>query len=197
MCSSDLRPPASLCLAANGGLCRPSAEGKFERLFAVRQTTSAICQRPLFFAVRPADSSTGIPGLSPLAYSKSAPASTNPSVCSAVSQPPSSPSRGRQGCAPPLEVPFYVKAGGSLRRPALLLTRTQDGACLNLPLASSGCTPAPAVDDANISRAQGARLPRAGLFRQGKIEGGHGPLTIPAPPPFTSSPPAPPGGKRR
>ncbi|MCI9551826.1 MAG: AMP-binding protein [Oscillospiraceae bacterium] len=64
-----------------------------------------------------------------------------------LADPRQTPEQVLNSCAPPLEVPFYVKAGGSLRRPALLLTRTQDGACLNLPLASSGCTPAPAVDD--------------------------------------------------
>ena len=49
------------------------------------------------FTVRPAGSVTSVPGLSPPAYSRPAPASTNRSVCSAVSHPLSSPSRGRQG----------------------------------------------------------------------------------------------------
>ena len=50
-----------------------------------------------------------------------------------LADPRQTPEQVLNSCAPPLEVPFYVKAGGSLRRPALLLTRTQDGACLNLP----------------------------------------------------------------
>lgn len=64
-----------------------------------------------------------------------------------LADPREAPEQTLGSCTPPLSVPFLVKAGGSLRRPALLLTRTEDHTCLNLPLASSGGTPAPAADD--------------------------------------------------
>lgn len=50
-------------------------------------------------------------------------------------------------CAPPLSAAVHLSAGGSIQRPTLLLTRWGEGSPLCLPLAASGCTPAPTHDD--------------------------------------------------
>lgn len=64
-----------------------------------------------------------------------------------LTDPREDPRRALDGCAPPLSAPFRLEAGGELRRPAVLLFRAGEPAPLCLPLASSGCTPAPDCDD--------------------------------------------------
>ena len=61
--------------------------------------------------------------------------------------PRDDPERSLSDCVPPLAVSFFLEARGDIRRPVLLLTRSGEETPLQLPLASSGCTPAPAWDD--------------------------------------------------
>ena len=61
--------------------------------------------------------------------------------------PRDDPERSLSDCVPSLDVFFCLEAGGDIHRPVLLLTRAGEETPLQLPLASSGCTPAPAWDD--------------------------------------------------
>lgn len=63
--------------------------------------------------------------------------------------PRDGPERTLAGCAPPLSVPFCLEAGNDIRSPVLFLARAGEQTPLQLPLVSSGCTPAPAYDDPN------------------------------------------------
>lgn len=60
--------------------------------------------------------------------------------------PRDDPERSLSGCVPSLDVSCRLEAGGDIHRPVLLLTRAGAKTPLQLPLASSGCTPAPAWD---------------------------------------------------
>lgn len=61
--------------------------------------------------------------------------------------PRDDPERSLSDCVPSLDVSFCLEAGGDIHRPVLLLTRAGEETPLQLPLASSGCTPAPAWDN--------------------------------------------------
>jgi len=61
--------------------------------------------------------------------------------------PREDPDRALDSCAPPLPVLFRLEAGRDTQRPSIQLTQTGTGTAKCLPLASSGCSPAPARDD--------------------------------------------------